>query len=66
MAKAQKTKSALLDEAADSISLLQDAADIEMATEEELQQLNVWKTYRIMLSRVGAAPDVKWPEKTSG
>jgi hypothetical protein len=45
---------------------LQDAADIEMATEEELQQLNVWKTYRIMLSRVGAAPDVKWPEKTSG
>jgi hypothetical protein len=67
IAQAQKIKSALLDEAADAIAPLQDAADTEMATAEELQQLREWKTYRVLLSRVdvSAAPDVRWPEKTS-
>jgi hypothetical protein len=65
IAQAQKTKSALLDEAAHVIAPLQDASDVEMATEEELQQLRAWKTYRVLLSRVdiSAAPDVKWPMK---
>jgi hypothetical protein len=68
IAQAWKTKSALLDEAANVIAPLQDAVDIEMATEEELQHLKAWKTYRIMLSRVdvSTAPDVQWPKKTSG
>jgi hypothetical protein len=64
IAQAQKTKSALLDEAAKVIVPLQDASDIEMATEEELQQLRAWKTYRVLLSRVdvSTAPDIDWPE----
>ncbi|HEY3986993.1 tail fiber assembly protein [Cedecea sp.] len=62
--QAQKTKSGLLSEATDAIAPLQDAADIEIATDEELQKLKAWKTYRVILNRldVSAAPDITWPE----
>lgn len=50
--------------AADSaIATLQDAVTLEMATEEETQRLELWKKYRVLLSRVDvtAAPDIEWP-----
>lgn len=54
----------LIKTAAEKIALLQDAVDLEIATEEEEQSLREWKRYRVMLSRVelntGA---VVWPDK---
>ena len=46
------------------IDPLQDAADIDEATDEELEKLKLWKKYRIALSRidVSKAPDVTWPD----
>lgn len=45
------------------ITPLQDALDLNMATDEELAQLKAWKTYRVLLNRVdtSTAPDVDWP-----
>jgi sucrose-6-phosphate hydrolase SacC (GH32 family) len=63
--QAQQQKAKLLSEAASVIAPLQDAADIGIATNEELQQLKAWKTYRVMLNRVDVsmAPDIEWPVK---
>ncbi|WP_173571477.1 tail fiber assembly protein, partial [Escherichia coli] len=42
---------------------LQDAADLEIATEEEISLLEAWKKYRVLLNRVNTttAPDIEWP-----
>lgn len=42
----------LIKTAAVKIAPLQDAVDLEIATEEEIQRLKEWKKYRVMLSRV--------------
>ena len=44
---------------------LQDAADLEIATEEETSLLEAWKKYRVLLNRVdtSTAPDIEWPEE---
>ncbi|NPF56150.1 tail fiber assembly protein, partial [Escherichia coli] len=41
----------------------QDAADLEIATEEETLLLEAWKKYRVLLNRVdtSTAPDIEWP-----
>ena len=41
----------------------QDAADLEIATEEEISLLEAWKKYRVLLNRVdtSTAPDIEWP-----
>ncbi|MEJ1538552.1 tail fiber assembly protein, partial [Escherichia coli] len=41
---------------------LQDAADLEIATEEEISLLEAWKKYRVLLNRVdtSVAPDIEW------
>ncbi|MGG2141806.1 tail fiber assembly protein [Symbiopectobacterium sp. RP] len=46
------------------IQPLQDAADLDMATEAERAQLVAWKKYRVLLNRidVSTAPDIAWPE----
>lgn len=46
------------------ITPLQDALDIDDATEEELTLLKAWKTYRVLLNRLdlSTAPDITWPE----
>ncbi|MBT0721055.1 tail fiber assembly protein [Rosenbergiella collisarenosi] len=50
--------------AAEKIAPLQDALDLEIATEEETQRLKEWKRYRVMLSRVELNTDaVIWPEQ---
>lgn len=49
--------------AADRISVLQDAVDLDMATDQEIANLKAWKVYRVLLSRVNTstAPDIEWP-----
>lgn len=61
----QQQKEALMNEASQRISILQDAVDLEIATEEEANALPLWKKYRVLLSRVDAnkSDNVSWPEK---
>lgn len=58
-------KTALMDEASQKISVLQDAVDLGMATDEEREQLEAWKKYRVILSRIDSSiPDqIDWPTK---
>ncbi|MEG0400390.1 MAG: tail fiber assembly protein [Hafnia sp.] len=51
--------------ATNAINTLQDAVDLEMATETEESSLLAWRKYRVLLSRVetSTAPDIYWPEK---
>ncbi|EOM6987716.1 tail fiber assembly protein, partial [Escherichia coli] len=46
-----------------AIAPLQDAVDLEMATDDEQALLLAWKKYRVLLNRVdtSTAPDVEWP-----
>ncbi|MBN4692996.1 tail fiber assembly protein [Escherichia coli] len=44
-------KQTLMDEASLKISILQDAVDLDMATDEERTQLTTLKKYRVLLSR---------------
>lgn len=65
--EAESQKQSLIYEANTKISVLQDAVDLEMATEEEVALLKEWKKYRVLLNRVdtSTAPDIEWPEKPS-
>lgn len=60
-------KNILMAEAGQNIAVLQDAVDLEMATDEEVAALLLWKKYRVLLSRVNAetSDDIAWPEKPS-
>jgi len=46
-----------------TIGPLQDAVDLNIATDDETAQLKAWKTYRVMLNRVDVskAPDIDLP-----
>lgn len=65
IAEAEQQKQSLLAEANNAIAPLQDAVDLDMATDEEKAQLTAWKTYRVLLNRVDTslAPNIDWPEK---
>lgn len=58
-------KSNLMAAATNTVAVLQDAVDFEMATDEEARLLPLWKKYRVLLSRVDAdtPEDVNWPEQ---
>ncbi len=57
-------KQTLMDEASLKISILQDAVDLDMATDAEAAALPLWKKYRVLLSRVDTlAPESPWPKK---
>ncbi|OWO82977.1 hypothetical protein B5C26_08245 [Photorhabdus luminescens] len=58
-------KHLLLSNANNYITPLQDAIDLNMATDEEKSLLVALKRYRILLNRidVSLAPDINWPEK---
>lgn len=58
-------KQSLMDEASNKISVLQDAVDLEMATDEETAALPLWKKYRVLLNRINAntSETVAWPDK---
>ncbi|EPS5303578.1 tail fiber assembly protein, partial [Escherichia coli] len=61
--EAEETKNSLMQVASEHIAPLQDAADLEIATEEEISLLEAWKKYRVLLNRVGTstAQDIEWP-----
>lgn len=63
--EAESEKTRLMQMATNNIAPLQDAVDLDMATDEEVQQLSAWKKYRVLLSRVdtSTAPDITWPEQ---
>lgn len=54
-------KSELLAQATIVIAPLQDAVDLDMATEEEAAALLAWKKYRVLLNRVDTSNPV-WPK----
>lgn len=57
----------LLNMASQKIAPLQDAVDIDEATNEEITKLREWKKYRVMLNRVesqsGFPKNIDWPLK---
>ncbi|EED0572996.1 tail fiber assembly protein, partial [Escherichia coli] len=61
--EAEETKNSLMQVASEHIAPLQDAVDLEIATEEEISLLAAWKKYRVLLNRVdtSVAPDIEWP-----
>lgn len=65
VAQAEQQKANLISEASQTISILQDAVDLEMATDDEKKQLTAWKKYRVLLNRVDTStvPNVTWPLK---
>ena len=50
--EAEETKNSLMQVASEHIAPLQDAVDLEIATEEETSLLEAWKKYRVLLNRV--------------
>ncbi|HBZ8961091.1 TPA: tail fiber assembly protein [Citrobacter freundii] len=46
-------------------SRLQDAVDLDIATEAEAALLLAWKKYRVLLNRINPndTPDINWPEQ---
>lgn len=62
--EAQQQKTSLISEASQQISILQDAVDLDMATDDETSMLLAWKKYRVLLNRVDTndAPDIDWPK----
>ena len=63
ISEADSQKLDLLNSASATISMLQDAVDLEMATDDEKARLVNWKKYRVLLSRIdtSSAPDINWP-----
>ncbi|EAW0797099.1 tail fiber assembly protein [Salmonella enterica] len=57
----EETKSRLLQMASEKIAPLQDAVDLDIATDDEKAQLDEWKKYRVLVNRVDTtSPD--WPD----
>lgn len=63
-ARALTQKTRLMAQATAAIATLQDAVELEIATEDETAALSAWKKYRVLLSRINPedAPDIVWPE----
>ncbi|HFL6513782.1 TPA: tail fiber assembly protein [Salmonella enterica] len=60
--QAEETKNRLLQIASEKIAPLQDAVDLDIATDDEKAQLDEWKKYRVLVNRVDTSnPD--WPEQ---
>lgn len=61
IADAKKTR--LMAGATVAINPLQDAVDLEEATDSEKSMLTAWKKYRVLLNRIDTAkaPDITWP-----
>lgn len=64
IASASTIKAALIKSASEHIEPLQDAVDLDMATEAEKKRFNEWRKYRVLLTRVdtSTAPAITWPE----
>ncbi|MEB6183606.1 tail fiber assembly protein [Enterobacter roggenkampii] len=64
IAEATATKAALIKSATAKIEPLQDAVDLDMATDEEKSRYDALRKYRVLLTRVDTSlvPDINWPE----
>lgn len=63
---AELMKNALMNAANIALAPLQDAVDLDMATDEEKAALTNWKTYRVNLMRVDTSVvPVNWPVQPS-
>ncbi|TKI08674.1 tail fiber assembly protein [Martelella alba] len=62
IAVADTQKTALIASATEQISILQDAVNLEMATDAERAQLTALQSYRVLLNRVdtSTAPNIQW------
>lgn len=60
--EAQRKKLEFLNQANNVIATLQDAVQLDMATDKELATLQEWKKYRVLLSRVDVSKPV-WPQR---
>ena len=60
--QAEEEKAELLSLATAAIAPLQDATDLDIATDEEKEQLIEWKKYRILLMRVNTSSP-EWPQQ---
>ena len=60
---AEGQKASLMAQATVAIAPLQDAVDLDEATDDEKSQLTAWKKYRVLLNRVdtSTAPSIEWP-----
>lgn len=58
--EAEETKNGLMQVASANIAPLQDAVELEIATEEETLLLAAWKKYRVLLNRVDTSKP-EWP-----
>lgn len=62
---ARTRRDVLLERASSRLAPLQDAVDLEIATQAERSSLTAWKTYRVQLNRVSEQtgyPDaIEWP-----
>lgn len=63
ISQADNLKYSLINQASNKIEVLQDAIDLDMATEEERVKISKIRKYRVLLSRVDVskAPDIEWP-----
>ncbi|EBT4540571.1 tail fiber assembly protein [Salmonella enterica] len=63
--QAKETKNRLLQIASEKVAPLQDAVDLDIATDDEKAQLDEWKKYRVLVNRVdtSTAPKIDWPKK---
>ncbi|HGJ5866561.1 tail fiber assembly protein [Arsenophonus nasoniae] len=61
--KTTHKKNYLLEQATKMIAPLQDAVDLNVATEAEKAALVAWKKYRVLLNRldISNASDIEWP-----
>lgn len=60
---AARTKKQLMQAADARIAVLSDAQLLGMATDEEAQELEAWRKYRVLLSRVDTSTNnITWPE----
>lgn len=69
MSRVTKEIAAILTAAALRISPLQDAVDLDDASEKDIADLKAWKQYRVAISRLSAAPGfpdvIEWPTAPS-
>lgn len=66
-AEAQRKKLELINQANNVIAMLQDAVDLNLATDPEVALLLEWRKYRVLLNRTEtrSAPDIHWPIRPS-
>jgi len=59
------TKASLIAQATVAIAPLQDAVDLDEATDAETALLKSWKQYRVAVNRIDAntADDITWPDQ---